>query len=191
MRKQIYQCDSDGIWDGLEKFAKPDPNNDGDWLIPGGCTDIDPPVIGEKQAAIFKDGTWSIVDDFRGMVFWLPTGERAVITHVATQMPPGALDHEPSPPPPTEAQLEAEAAAAVAGMLDALAMAWQYSSYQSARTYKGDINPKFNAEGSALANFGSACYSVLDDIQAGKVARPTDVDGLLALMPPKPTRPVV
>lgn len=95
------------------------------------------------------------------------------------------------PTQPTQAQLQQLAANTVMDMLDTLARSWQYSSYLSARAYKGDISPKYNAEGTALANYGSACFSVLDDIAAGKIAQPATEEALLALMPAKPERPVV
>ncbi len=92
---------------------------------------------------------------------------------------------------PTEQEIEAQAGAAVHKMLDELAQSWSYSSYISARAYKGDVSPKFDAEGTALANYGSACYTKLEQIKAGTIARPADLAGLLALMPPAPPRPVV
>lgn len=98
-------------------------------------------------------------------------------------------------PAPSSAQLEAQAEAtagqAVKAMLDALAQSWQYSSYESARTYKGDSNPQFDAEGTALANYGSACYAYLGQIKAGSVPRPADTAALLAALPTAPTRPAV
>lgn len=100
-QKQIYQCDEDGVWDRQLKFARPDPHVDGEWLIPGGCTDVAPPELSEHQAAVFAGGEWSVVVDKRGVVFWLPTGERAVITHIGVDLPPGALEADPGP---TEAQ---------------------------------------------------------------------------------------
>lgn len=97
---------------------------------------------------------------------------------------------DPTPVLPlTEAQIEAQAGAAVTQMLDALAQSWQYSSYQSARTYKGDVNAKFNAEGTAIADYGSTCFAYLDGIKSGKNPRPADTAALLAALPAAPARP--
>ena len=75
------------------------------------------------------------------------------------------------------------------------ARAWQYRDYVSARSYVGDLNPKYAAEGAAIAAYGSQCWTVLDQLAAhvlaGQAEMPASVDEVLALLPPEPQRPVV
>lgn len=84
-------------------------------------------------------------------------------------------------------------AAAVDMRLNALARSWRYSSYVSARSYRDDPNPRFAAEAAALIAHGSACWTVLDDLEVavlvGASQMPETVDEVLALLPPAPTRP--
>lgn len=79
---------------------------------------------------------------------------------------------------------------AITQMLDTLAQSWEYKSYESARGYRGDHIPKFNAEGTALARYGSTCFDILDQIRSGAVPTPSDVQALMLLMPSPPARPV-
>lgn len=94
---------------------------------------------------------------------------------------------------PTPADLQSDVAAAVSARLDALARSWRYTSYISARSYRDDPNPRFAAEAAALIAHGSACWTVLDDLEAavlaGTAQMPATVDEVLALLPPEPARP--
>jgi len=85
--------------------------------------------------------------------------------------------------------------AAVDDILDELAQSWRYRSYVSARAYANDPNPRFAAEAAALIAHGSACWTVLDDLEAAVVAgtaqMPDTVEDVLALLPPAPERPTV
>ena len=58
---QVYQTDKNGFYVG-EAFADPDPMDENNWLIPGGCVEQEPPVLSEGQRARFADGAWLIVD---------------------------------------------------------------------------------------------------------------------------------
>jgi hypothetical protein len=124
---------------------------------------------------------------FHPAIVWVDAGSTVAVGDLYS----GGAFSKPTIPAPTEAQLEAMAGAAVTSMLDALANSWGYADYKSARTYKGDVSAKYNAEGAAIANFGSACFAYLDSIKAGTHPRPTDTASLLAALPAKPTRPVV
>lgn len=187
MGKTVYQTDSQGVFVGAT-IADPDPLIEGSFLIPAGAFEDAPPLTGVNEAAKRIGDAWVVIPDFRGRQYWLSEGSHHAITEIGIALPEGALN---SPPPPTAAQLEATAAATVKSMLDALARSWQYSSYESARTYKGDLIAKFDAEGTAIANFGSTCYAYLDQIKAGSVPRPADAETLLAALPEAPIRPAV
>jgi hypothetical protein len=95
----------------------------------------------------------------------------------------------------TPAVFQQMVAAAVDDLLDTLAQSWRYRSYISARAYANDPNPRFAAEAAALIAHGSACWTVLDDLEAavlaGTAQMPATVDEVLALLPAPPERPVV
>lgn len=176
--------------------ANPDP------IIPSFATSKDAPIAPDGMRSVFlnqqgvppileADGEWSLKVDQRGMVYWLPDGTKHEVTELGSVPPVDALSEKPVDPPPTEAELSAAATRAVGNLLDVLAKSWQYTSYQSARTYKGDIVPKYAAEGEAISNYGSKCYEVLDKIASGIIEKPSSIDGLLALMPAAPDRPVL
>lgn len=108
--------------------------------------------------------------------------------------------------PPTQAEVDAEidriqdthiankrylaAKAALADHLNALAISWEYSSYDRAGIYCTSKNPKYRAEAQAIIDYGSDCFQVSDDIRAGLIAEPDSIEAFLALMPDLPQRPV-
>lgn len=57
------------------------------YLRPANSTPDAPPTAGEHQATVYRDGAWSLVDDYRGQTFWNKnTGEGMIIQDL------GALD---------------------------------------------------------------------------------------------------
>ena len=56
------------------KEAEPTP------LIPANATLDAPPEAGENQSAVFEDGAWALVDDYRGQTFYKPDGEEFIIS---------------------------------------------------------------------------------------------------------------
>lgn len=58
---QVYQTDHEGFYVG-PAVADPDPLDEANWLIPGGCVTEAPPALREGQRAKFSGGAWSIVD---------------------------------------------------------------------------------------------------------------------------------
>ena len=115
------------------------------------------------------------------------------------KLPPGLVqitdDEAEQLRAPTPADMQAAVAAAMSAQLDALARSWRYSSYISARSYRDDPNPRFAAEAAALIAYGSACWTVLDELEAAVLAgtsqMPATVEAVLALLPPAPERPTV
>lgn len=115
------------------------------------------------------------------------------------KLPPGLVqitdDEAEQLRAPTPADLQAAVAAAVSAKLDMLARSWRYTSYVSARSYRDDPNPRFAAEAAALIAHGSACWTVLDQLEsavlAGTAQMPGTVEEVLALLPDPPDRPGV
>jgi hypothetical protein len=58
---QVYQTDHNGFLVG-ETVADPDPMDEGNWLIPGGCVEQEPPALSDGQRAKFADGVWLVVN---------------------------------------------------------------------------------------------------------------------------------
>jgi hypothetical protein len=58
---QVYQTDKNGFYVG-EAFADPDPMDEGNWIIPGGCVEQEPPALSDGQRAQFVNGAWLVVD---------------------------------------------------------------------------------------------------------------------------------
>jgi hypothetical protein len=58
---KVFQTDHNGFLVG-ETVADPDPMDEGNWLIPGGCVEQEPPALSDGQRAKFVSGAWLVVD---------------------------------------------------------------------------------------------------------------------------------
>ena len=81
-----------------QSTARPNPLEPDAWLIPAYATTDAPPSAGESQTAVYANGSWSLVPDWRGHKYWLADGSEHTITTLGDEPPAGALDE---PPPPT------------------------------------------------------------------------------------------
>lgn len=193
---RVYQTDVAGFYvPGLLAFAEFDATLQ-EYLYPAGTRTQEPPPLAEHQAARTtgpgRDDPWEVVPDYNGFTYWLADGSQHTIMSIGVEPPEGFLT---SPPPPSAQQMQALIGAAVMAKLDSLATSWRYSSYISARSYIGDSYAKYDAEARALASYGSACFQVLDeleaDVLAGTATMPATVEAVLAMLPAEPSRPVV
>jgi hypothetical protein len=67
------------------------------YLIPANATSDPPPDAGEQETAVYRDGRWDVVDDFRGRSYWVPeTGTEVTIRDL------GAIDGNLVATPPPE-----------------------------------------------------------------------------------------
>lgn len=163
-------------------------------LFPKGTRTATPLPAGPNQVNKTSgpelDAPWVLVPFYVGFEYWLPDGSKHVITEAGVAPP---VDHLLEPPPPTPEQIQAAVALEVDRMLDTLAQSWRYRNYISARAYANDPNPRFAAEAEALINYGSECWTILDDLEAavlaGEATMPATVEEVLALLPPTPARP--
>jgi hypothetical protein len=67
--------------------------------LPDTMTTVRPPLITEEhQLPQFNDeiGTWSLVADYRGYVYWTADGDRHEIDTVGVEPPADALKHPPA-----------------------------------------------------------------------------------------------
>lgn len=98
--KTVYNYNPDtGEYLGPET-AHESPLEPGVYLLPAHSTETAPPEVGEHQAAVYRDGVWSLIDDHRGEIYYdTATQERhdikaldEVISNTWTQIEP--TDHE-------------------------------------------------------------------------------------------------
>lgn len=95
----VYQSNPEtGEYVGSRE-ARHDPLEPDRYLIPRGAVTEAPPKVKENQAAVLVDNAWQIVDDFRGVEYWTPDGEKHTIENLGETKPENALDSEPEAPP--------------------------------------------------------------------------------------------
>ncbi|BBD08447.1 phage tail assembly chaperone [Desulfovibrio ferrophilus] len=64
-------------------IARPDPLEEGRFLIPAHATEVAPPEAGERQASVWADQAWSLMEDHRGEIYYSTvTGEPVVIEYL-------------------------------------------------------------------------------------------------------------
>lgn len=78
--------------------ADESPLEPGVFLIPANATAVQPPAHNQGQASVFNGSSWSIVDDYRGTIYYLLDGSRYEITELGIAPP---VASSPAPPPPT------------------------------------------------------------------------------------------
>lgn len=104
--------DSRGIYIHSESCS-PDPleskiKGGAVWLIPANATLIEPPAAIEKHVRVFKNDSWTQVQDNRGTKYWLPGDDWQTEPHEMEDLgplPDGAVTVRPEKPAPTEAEL--------------------------------------------------------------------------------------
>lgn len=77
--------------------ADPSPLEDGVYLYPAYTTDVAPPNADDHQSAVYQDGAWTLVPDWRGHTYWLSDGTEHTIDEINVSPPADALDAAPPP----------------------------------------------------------------------------------------------
>lgn len=85
-------------------------------LYPAFSTSLLPPSPGAHQAAVFQDGAWSLVADFRGQTYWL-AGVPATISDLGVSPPDGSTTEPPAYVPRAVTMRQARLALLAAGKL--------------------------------------------------------------------------
>lgn len=100
-----------------ESEAKESPLEPGVFRIPAYATDVAPPTYTTNEIPVFSSDTWSIVEDWRGTVYWLPgdgdSNDAEVldgreIEDLGVEPPSDAFFSFPPPSPPVAAQRQIE-----------------------------------------------------------------------------------
>ena len=76
----------------------------GKYVIPAHATEMAPPAVGQNEVAVFSDGAWSVLADYRGSVYYTTDGVKHTVETIGELLPDGAL---PQAPAQTAAQLAA------------------------------------------------------------------------------------
>jgi len=74
-----------------------DPRNPTAFLVPGNAVVTPPPIVADRQVAIWGGAEWSIVSDHRDEIWYDPEGRAIVIEELGD---PAALGLSPDAPPP-------------------------------------------------------------------------------------------
>ncbi len=90
-----------GEFIGVAK-ASPSPLEPGEFLFPSNFMRLAVPPIGVNQTAVGDGVKWTVVDDYRGTVYYLPDGSRHEISDLGI-VPP--LNSTPTPPPETNSAI--------------------------------------------------------------------------------------
>lgn len=94
--------------------ADESPLEPGVFLLPAHATEAQPPVAGDREAAVFGEDGWTLQPDWRGTVYYTADGARHEITALGETPPADALDAQPAP---TEDQLAVAARVKRDGLL--------------------------------------------------------------------------
>ena len=100
-----------------EDTAQENPLEEGAYLVPAHATMTKPPEGEKGKARIFQDGAWSLIDDQRGVQYWLADGTQHTITELGETKPDEALDVAP---PPTLEETKVQANAEIVALFTAV-----------------------------------------------------------------------
>ena len=98
-----------GEYVGVEAAVE-SPLEPGVYLLPASSSLLAPPEAGGNEVAVFADGAWSVLADFRGTSYYTTDGVYHTITQIGEVEPNDALD---SAPALTAAQVAAARIAAI------------------------------------------------------------------------------
>jgi hypothetical protein len=192
---RIYNYDPETGEFLSEGAADESPLEPGVYLIPAHATDQPAPTAKVGQAAVYQDGTWRLVPDYRSQSVCLidadgyyagpaalALGESPDARHILTDPPAAEI------PRPlwsddkwidgrTPAETLAAYTAAVQARLDDFARTRGYDGILSACSYASSTNAKFSAEGqycvSARDKTWAKCYAIMAEVESGKRQMPT------------------
>jgi len=110
-------------------IADESPLEPGEYLIPAYATAIAPPSVLANQKAVFDGDAWSVLADFRGLVFYLADGSKHIITELGVSPPVGST---PTPPPAPAPSIEEVRAAMVCS-------SWQMRRAMTQTALRADV----------------------------------------------------
>jgi hypothetical protein len=74
-----------------EVFCQESPLEPGVYLIPAHATTTAPPALGENEAAVFENGAWKVVADYRGTTIYSKSDSRitGTVEELGSDLPEG------------------------------------------------------------------------------------------------------
>lgn len=79
-----------------EGYADESPLEPGVWHLPAWSVKKVPPEVGERQVAVYKEGKWSITDDWRGYQYWVEGSCIVrIVSEIGVKPPEGHLTEKP------------------------------------------------------------------------------------------------
>ena len=179
-----YQYDDDGVYVGIVT-AQMSPREPDVCLIPAQSTDVMPPATGRNECAVWENGKWTTMPDFRGTVYWLDDGTKHEINEIGVTLPLDALEEPPVIKPSPE-ELQAHYCQLAQDMMDARARERNYDGIMSVCSYATSSFPKFATEAAACVAWRDAvwakCYELLDAVKTGGMDIPSEED-FLGMLP--------
>lgn len=91
----FYSYDPTTLIFSGEVLAQENPVKKGEFLEPAFSTKDKPPVPGENQIPMFKDGSWTLMPNFAGKMFWDKNGVPGIMREVGVPLPDGATLTQP------------------------------------------------------------------------------------------------
>lgn len=85
--------------------ADADPMVEGNYLIPANATTEEPPEAEDNKARVFIDGSWSLVDDYRGTTYWTDYQTSFTISEIGVTVPDDASLEQPDEPELTDEEM--------------------------------------------------------------------------------------
>ena len=80
-----------------ECIADPSPAEPGNFLLPAFSTTDVPPIPGDNQTAVYLNGAWVLVPDYRGSTRWRRDGTEYTIDELGVAPDVTDTDHDPRP----------------------------------------------------------------------------------------------
>lgn len=165
--------------------ARPNPEDAGQFLIPAFATQIRPPAIKDKEAAVFNGSVWQVMPDYRETTYWLPDGTENTITALNMPIPEDALLEKPVRQSTLKEQIDA-LSISIDAFLDKTAQERGYTDTLFICSYGDTNNEKFDIEAKIFktwrSNVWAHFFAVCGEILSGKRQMPTE-DELFEIMP--------
>ncbi|MCW8918898.1 MAG: hypothetical protein OQL08_08805 [Gammaproteobacteria bacterium] len=151
---------------------------------PANATSDAPVGAGDGEVDVYSNGSWILVPDRRGTIYWLPDGSRHEITNLGIELPAEALTEEPVRPP-TDDEIIAAMERAIETHMDAVAQARRWDNRWTCVARAGYSNV-WQAEAIAFGRWMDACWEYAIQVQADVLAatRPAPTEeALIAELP--------
>ena len=94
--KIVYQTNRQGIYVGVTT-ADSCPLEEGVWLIPGGCVEVEPPLVPEHKAAHWNGKAWALIDSYAGATVYSKETGHSLLIESPGPLPKGYTVKAPKP----------------------------------------------------------------------------------------------